>query len=94
MEVGPDFIRTRDINSLRLTSLLRNYRQNEDSLRKEMIFKLLSKVVKLDCCVEILGYSSNPFRLIMEYCEGGDLRKILNQYEVPIQDKVQIISQI
>ena len=92
--VGPSFIRARDINTLRLTSLLQNYRQKENSLRKEMIFMMLSKVVKLDCCVEILGYSSNPFRIIMEYCEGGDLRNILDKYEVPIQEKVQIISQI
>ena len=30
----------------------------------------------------------------MEYCEGGDLRKVLNENEVPIQDKVEMISQI
>lgn len=30
----------------------------------------------------------------MEYFEGGDLRKVLDEYEVPIQDKVTMISQI
>ena len=31
----------------------------------------------------------------MEYCEGGDLRKILDEYEeIPMADKVTIISQI
>ena len=30
----------------------------------------------------------------MEYCEGGDLRKILNENEVPVLDKVTMISQI
>ena len=30
----------------------------------------------------------------MEYCEGGDLRKVLDTYEIPIQDKITMISQI
>jgi len=34
------------------------------------------KTVKLDCCVEILDFVSNPFRIFMEYCEGGDLEKL------------------
>ena len=59
-----------------------------------MIFMLLTKIAKLDCCVEILGFESNPFRIIMEYCEGGDIRKILDRYEVPVSDKMTMISQI
>ena len=30
----------------------------------------------------------------MEYCEGGELRKVLDEYEVSMQDKVTMISQI
>ena len=59
-----------------------------------MVFMLLTKVAKLYCYVEILGFSDNPFKIIMEYCEGGDLRKVLCKYEVPIQDKEKMISQI
>ena len=92
--VGPNFIRTKEANRARLTTLIRNYSNNEDLLRKEMVFMMLTKIAKLDCCVEVLGYSSNPFRIIMEYCEGGDLRKILDTYEIPIQDKISMISQI
>jgi serine/threonine protein kinase len=92
--VGPNFLRTKDANRARLTTLLRNYSHNEDSLKKEMVFMMLTKIAALDCCVEVLGYSSNPFKIIMEYCEGGDLRKVLDTYEIPIQDKMTMISQI
>ena len=71
-----------------------NYNSNEVLLEKEMIFMLLTKIAKLDCCVEILDFASDPFRIIMEYCEGGDIRKILNRYEVPVCDKMTMISQI
>ena len=50
-------------------------------------------MAKLDCCVEILEFAENPFRIIMEYCEGGDVRKILDTYDVPVSDKMTIISQ-
>ena len=92
--VGPNFLRTKDTNRARLTTLIKNYSQSEIMLKKEMIFMMLTKVGKLDCCVEILDFLDNPFRIIMEYCEGGDLRKILDEYEVPILDKVTMISQI
>jgi len=52
------------------------------------------KVAKLDCCVQILGFEFNPFRIIMEYCEGGDLRMKLDHYNVPIRDKIFMITQI
>ena len=74
--IGDNFIRTKKENRNRLQTLITNYNSNEASLKKEMIYMLLMKTVKLDCCVEILGFESNPFRIIMEYCEGGDLRKI------------------
>ena len=92
--VGLSFIRTREVNRARLTTMISKYSQNESLLKKESAFMLLTKVAKLDCCVEILGFSSNPFKIIMEYCEGGDLRKLLNEREVLIQDKVEMISQI
>ena len=93
--VGPNFIKMKEANRTRFTTLISNYSsKTEDSLKKEMAFMLLIKAAKLDCCVEILGFKSNPFRIIMEYCEGGDLRKILNENEVPVLDKVTMISQI
>lgn len=92
--VGDSCLRTKETNRARLTTLIRNYSHNENMLRKETIFLLFTQVARLDCCVEILDFSSNPFKIIMEYCEGGDLRKVLDEYEVPIQDKVEMISQI
>ena len=55
---------------------------------------LSMKTVKLDCCVEILDFASNQFQIIMEYCEGGDLSKILDTYDVLDGDKMTMISQI
>ena len=92
--VGPNFIRAKRATQLRLTKIINDYCENEDMLFKESIFMLMMKVGKLDCCVEIFEFAPNPFRIIMEYCEGGDLRKILDEYEVPILDKVTMISQI
>ena len=92
--VGDNFIRTKEQNRTSLKTILTNYTGNEVLLEKEMIFMLLTKIAKLDCCVEILGFESNPFRIIMEYCEGGDIRKILDRYEVPVSDKMTMISQI
>ena len=76
--VGDSFLRTKETNRARLTTLIRNYSHNENMLRKETIFMLFTQVARLDCCVEILDFSSNPFKIIMEYCEGGDLRKVLD----------------
>jgi serine/threonine protein kinase len=92
--VGDNFLRTKEENRTRLKTLMTNYKSNEILLGKEMIFMLLTKIAKLDCCVEILDFASDPFRIIMEYCEGGDIRKILDRYEVPVSDKLAMISQI
>jgi serine/threonine protein kinase len=95
--IKPNFFRLRDENSIRLSTFLlncNNYINIERSLKKESAFMMLMKLVKLDCCVEILGFAYNPFRIIMEYCEGGDLRMVLDQYNVPVQDKIIIILQI
>ena len=92
--VGPNFLKVRDGNRIRLTTLIQNYQNNQFMLFKESCFMILMKLAKLDCCVEILGFASNPFRIIMEYCEGGDLRKILDTYNVPVLDKMVIIIQI
>ena len=92
--VGPNFLRVRDGNRIRLTTLIRDYQNVEQSLRNETAFMLFMKLKQLDCCVQILGFAKNPFRIIMEYCEGGDLRKILDTYNVPVTDKMIIITQI
>ena len=92
--IGDNFLRTKEGNRTRLKTLLTNYTDNEVMLKKEMIFMMLTKVAQLDCCVEILDFASNPFRIIMEYCEGGDIRKILDTYDVPTSDKMTMISQI
>ena len=93
-KVGPNFIRLKSDNQARFTTLLKDYKSNESRLKKETVMMMLTKVAKLDCCVKIISFESNPFRIIMEYCEGGDLRKILDNYEVPILDKIRMISQI
>lgn len=92
--VGDKFLKTKIENRTRLKTLITNNAIDEILLGKEMIFMLLTKIAKLDCCVEILDYASNPFRIIMEYCEGGDIRNILDRYEVPASDKMIMISQI
>ena len=94
-KVEKDFLKTTSTTRLRLTSAIKHYSEKENVLKKESIVMLLLKVCKLDCCVEILDFAPNPFRIIMEYCEGGDLRKILNEYiDIPIEDKVEMIGQI
>ena len=91
--VDDKFLNYKEGNKARTKSKISAHVSNEILLRKEMIFMLLTKIAKLDCCVEILGFEENPFRIIMEYCEGGDVRKILDTYEVPVSDKMTIISQ-
>ena len=91
--VDDKFLNYKKGNKARTKSMISAHVSNEILLRKEMIFMLLTKIAKLDCCVEILGFEENPFRIIMEYCEGGDVRKILDTYEVPVSDKMTIISQ-
>ena len=92
--IGPNFLRCREGNRVHLTTLIREYSNHEQMLKKETVFMALMKIAKLDCCVEILGFQSNPFRIIMEYCEGGDLRNLLNQKKLPLQDKIVITSQV
>ena len=92
--VGPNFIRAKRATQLRITKIIKDYCENEDMLFKESIFMLMMKVGKLDCCVEIFEFAPNPFRIIMEYCEGGDLRKILDTVEVPMIDRMHMIGQI
>ena len=92
--VGSNFIRMKGANRLRFTTLINEYSKNEDRLKKESAMMMLTRIGKLDCCVEILDFASNPFRIIMEYCEGGDLRNILDKYKVPTSDKIIMISQI
>ena len=91
--VDDKFLRLKKDNRTRMQTMMTKYTNNENYLRKETIFMLLTKVAKLDCCVEILDFAENPFRIIMEYCEGGDVRKILDTYDVPVSDKMTIISQ-
>ena len=54
------------------------------------------KFIRLKCCVEILDYKENPPTIIMEFCEGGDLRKLIdnNKNDIPLVDRIEIISQI
>ena len=91
--VNDRFLRLKKENRTRMKTIMTQYKSNESFLKKEMIFMLLTKVAKLDCCVEILDFAENPFRIIMEYCEGGDVRKMLDTYNVPVSDKMTIISQ-
>ena len=90
--VGQNYVKFKDINKTRLTTLLSNNAKSEDLLKKESIFMILTNIGKLDCCVEVLDFGTNPFSIIMEYCEGGDLRNILDNYDVPIADKVVMIG--
>jgi len=91
--LDPNFIRAKSANA-GTTTLMENNFQKEESFIKELTLMIFTKLAKLDCCVEVLGYETNPFKIIMEYCEGGDLRKVLDTYEIPIQDKITMISQI
>jgi len=92
--VGSNFIRTKKASRTRLQTLMDGYSSSRSTLKKETKFMLLMKIAELDCCVEILDFASHPFRIIMEYCEGGDLRKILDTYEVPVVDKIHMVTHI
>jgi len=92
--VRNDFIRTKKESRSRLKTLMDEYSTNSASLKKENKFMLLMKIAKLDCCVEILDFANHPFSIMMEYCEGRDLRKILDKYEVPVLDKLHMITYI
>lgn len=91
--VDDKFLKAKERNKTRMQTQMTKLVSNELFLQKEMIFMLLTKIAKLDCCVEILDFAENPFRIIMEYCEGGDVRRILDTQEVPVSDKMTIISQ-
>ena len=68
--------------------------QIEKLFQKEAGFMALLKLTKIDCCVEIFDFNLNPPSIIMEYCEGGDLRKIINRNELSDYDKLVFIDQI
>ena len=91
--VDDNFLQAKDTTPTRTKTLITEKSNKEFLLIKESIFMFLTKIAQLDCCVEVLGFEQNPFRIIMEYCEGGDLRKILDTYEVPTSDKMTMISQ-
>lgn len=79
---------------LQLFQVANNQKQMEKLLKKEAAFMGLLKLTKMDCCVEILDFIKEPPSIIMEYCEGGDLRKILDDRELTNYDKLIFIDQI
>ena len=90
--VDENFFKKKDNNKTRMKTAA-TAASKDAAFIKEMIFMMMTQIAKLDCCVEILDIAVNPYRIIMEYCEGGDLRKILDTYEVPDCDKMTLISQ-
>ena len=90
--VDENFFKKTDNKKTRMTTLA-TASSKDEAIIKEMAFMMLTQIAKLDCCVQILDIEVNPYRIIMEYCEGGDLRKILDSYEVPDCDKMTFISQ-
>ena len=82
------------LNILQLVQKCQNQNQLEKCLVKEAAFMCLLKLTRLDCCVEILDFIKDPPSIIMEYCEGGDLRKILDEKELTSYDKLIFIEQI
>ena len=90
--VDENFFKKTDNKKTRMTTLA-TASSKDEAIIKEMAFMMLTQIAKLDCCVQILDIEVNPYRIIMEYCEGGDLRKILDSYEVPDCDKMMFISQ-
>ena len=84
-----------------LLQILNNANKNEyenkhQALKKEAKMLKKLKFIRLKCCVEILDYKENPPTIIMEFCEGGDLRKLIDNYkkEIPLADRIEIISQV
>lgn len=79
-----------------MTELFKEKDSLENMLRKEKDLMMQLKEIHLDCCVEILDFKDNPPRIIMEYYEGGDLRKLLDdvKVEVDVRGKVEMIGQI
>ena len=92
--VCPNFLRCKEGNRARLTTFINQYSEFEQMLKKETSFLMLMKTANLDCCVEILGFEKKPFKIVMEYCEGGDLRNLLDHYRLPLIDKLYIITRI
>ena len=78
-----------------MDALLKIKEDFENMLRKEKNLMLQLKEKHLDYCVEILEFIENPPTIIMEYCEGWDIRKLLDEErEVDVGDKVVMIGQI
>ena len=61
-KIGDDFFKLKNSTKLNLTSMINNYSNHENMLKKESIVMALMKVCKLDCYVEILGslYPQTP----------------------------------
>ena len=91
--IDDSFLRLKEGNHTCMKTMMTNYKNNEIFMKKKRILESILLVPKLDGCVEVLDFAENPFRIIMEYCEGGDVRKILDTYDVPIIDKLVIIFQ-
>ena len=90
--VDENFFKKKDNNKTRMRTAATSASKGEAFI-KEMVLMVLTQIAELDCCVQILDIAVNPYRIIMEYCEGGDLRKILDTYNVPDCDKMIMISQ-
>ena len=82
------------LNILQLIQFSNNQHEMERLLQKEAGFMTLLKLTRLECCVEIIDFIRDPPSIIMEYCEGGDLRKILDEKEIICHDKFVFIEQI
>lgn len=72
----------------------KKYDQNHKVLKNEAKILKKLKFTRMKCCVEILDYIDNPPTIIMEFCEGGDLRKLIDSGNIQINDRIEIISQI
>ena len=90
--VDENFFKKKDNNKTRMRTAATSASKGEAFI-KEMVLMVLTQIAELDCCVQILDIAFNPYRIIMEYCEGGDLRAILDTYDVPECDKMIMISQ-
>ena len=90
--VDENFFKRNDNHKTRMKTAATSASKGEAFI-KEMILMILTQIAELDCCVQILDIAVNPYRIIMEYCEGGDIRHILDTYDVPECDKMIMISQ-
>ena len=88
-------LQKKELERMDTIALLKIKEDFENMFRKEKNLMLQLKEKHLDYCVEILEFIENPPTIIMEYCEGGDIRKLLDEErEVDVGDKVVMIGQI